>query len=227
MPGHFSRKLFDFFRELSVNNERAWFNDNKERYEREVVAPMLAFIEDFAPRLKKISKHYVAIPKKTGGSMFRVYRDTRFAKDKTPYKTHASAQFRHERGKDVHAPGFYLHLQPNDVFMACGLWHPEREPLLTIRRKIADDPKSFQRVLKNAAFSSTFTLGGASLTRAPKGFDPDDPMIEHIKRKDFIAYTKLSEREACRADFLDRFTEVCRAGSPLMKYLTTTIDLPW
>lgn len=224
---HFSRKFFDFFRELSVENDRTWFNANKDRYEAEVVEPLLAFIGDFAPKLKKISPHYLAIPKKVGGSMFRIHRDTRFSKDKTPYKTHASAHFRHARGKDVHAPGFYLHLEPGQVFAGVGIWHPDREPLHAIRQTIAEDPKAWQRVLKNKKFAERFELQGESLTRPPKGFDPEHPLIDEIKRKDFIAVANYSEKDACQDDFLKRFTDDCRAGTPLMKFLATSLEIEW
>lgn len=225
MPGHFDRRLFDFFRELSVNNDRTWFNENKARYEEEVRDPLLSFVEDFAPKLKKISKNYRAEAKKSGGSLFRIYRDTRFSKDKTPYKTHAGVQFRHAAGKDVHAPGYYLHLEPNSVFVGIGLWHPDREPLLNIRRAIADDPKAYQRVLKNKKFAETFELQGESLKRPPKDFDPDHPLIEEIKRKDFIAVANFKERDAVKKDFMDRFVETCRAGSPYMRFLTKSVGL--
>ncbi len=224
---HFHRKFFDFFRELSVDNDRTWFNANKDRYEADVAAPLLAFIEDFAPKLKKITPHYLAIPKKVGGSMFRIHRDTRFSKDKTPYKTHASAHFRHARGKDVHAPGFYLHLGPGEVFMGAGIWHPERDPLHAIRTRIAEDPKSWQRVLKNKKFSERFELHGESLKRPPKGFDPEHALIEEIKRKDFIAVASFTERDACKDDFLDRFTADCRAATPLMKFLASALEIEW
>ncbi len=225
MSGHFDRRLFDFFRELSVNNDRTWFNENKPRYEEEVLQPLLAFVEDFAPKLKKISKNYRADAKKSGGSIFRIYRDTRFSKDKTPYKTHAGVQFRHAAGKDVHAPGYYLHLEPNSVFVGMGLWHPDREPLLAIRRAIADDPKAYQRVLKNKKFAETFELQGDRLKRPPKYFDPEHPLIEEIKRKDFIAVANFRERDAVKKDFMDRFVETCKAGSPYMRFLTKCVDL--
>jgi len=106
----FPQGLFSFFEELKINNNRAWFNDNKARYYDTVVNPITEFIVCMGPRLKKISGHYVADPKPHGGSMFRIYRDTRFAKDKTPYKTHAAVHFRHEAGKNAHAPGFYVHI---------------------------------------------------------------------------------------------------------------------
>ena len=227
MPAHFNRKLFDFFRELSVNNDRTWFNDNKSRYEEVVLDPLLAFVGDFAPRLKKISKNYVAEPKKTGGSIFRIHRDTRFAKDKTPYKTHAAAQFRHAAGKDVHAPGFYLHLEPNQVFVGIGMWHPDREPLQKIREAIAANPKAYTRVVNEAKFEKTFELQGEVLKRPPKGFDPEHPLIDEIKRKDFIAVATFKEKDACQPDFLDRFATTCKEGAPYMKFLTSSVGLEW
>ena len=106
----FKPSFFKFFKDLANNNNRPWFNENKSRYEDQVCAPLLAFIEGMAPRLKRVSKHYRAIPKKTGGSMFRIYRDVRFSKDGRPYKEHGACQFRHELGKDAHAPGFFQFL---------------------------------------------------------------------------------------------------------------------
>src|SRR5439155_14951950 len=108
----FSRELFAFLRELAENNDREWFAANKARYVAEVQEPALAFIEDVGLRLSDVSRHLVADPRTTGGSLFRIYRDVRFAKDKSPYKTHIGIQFRHERARDAHAPGVYLPLEP-------------------------------------------------------------------------------------------------------------------
>jgi hypothetical protein len=112
---HFSRDLFGFLEELRSNNRREWFEANRTRYERDVREPMLTFISDFAPRLRKISPKLVADPRPSGGSMFRIYRDVRFSPDKKPYKTHVAARFSHIMGRDVHAPGFYVHLEPSGV----------------------------------------------------------------------------------------------------------------
>jgi uncharacterized protein (TIGR02453 family) len=121
MTAHITPALFEFFRELKANNSKEWFAENKTRYEQQVREPLLAFIADFGLRLPAISPHYVADPRKSGGSLFRIYRDVRFSKDKTPYKTGAGIQFRHERGKDAHAPGFYLHLEPDGCFFGAGI----------------------------------------------------------------------------------------------------------
>jgi len=135
---YFSAELFHFLLELRYNNHRAWFQANKPRYEEYIRRPFLRFIEDFAPYLKRISPAFTAEAK----SLFRIYRDTRFSYDKTPYKTHAAAQFRHILGRDVHAPGFYLHLEPDNCFIAGGIWLPEAEPTLRIRQAIARwDPR--------------------------------------------------------------------------------------
>ena len=112
----FDKALFDFLRELADNNDREWFADNKARYVAEVRDPMLDFIADFGPDLHKISARYVADPRANGGSLFRIHRDVRFAKDKRPYKTNAGAHFRHEAARNAHAPGFYLSQIKNIIY---------------------------------------------------------------------------------------------------------------
>jgi len=225
--GHIRPELFTFFRELKENNNREWFQANKQRYESDVREPLLRFIIDFGMRLPEISAHYVADARKSGGSLFRIYRDVRFSKDKSPYKTTAGIQFRHENGKDVHAPGFYLHLEPDGVFVGVGIWHPETKTLGKIRDAIVEHPNRWQEIISDKAFSTTYELGGDSLKRAPKGYDPDHPLIEDLKRKDFIASTPFSEEDACAPDFVDRFAEACHTASPFVKFLTTAIGLPW
>ncbi len=221
------RALFDFLRELRVNNERAWFEANKARYVAEVRDPMLAFIEAFADPLAKISPHFVADPRANGGSLFRIYRDTRFSKDKTPYKTNVGAHFRHAAGKDAHAPGFYLHLEPGSCFAGCGIWHPDGPALAKIREAIVAKPDAWKRATRGKAFTAMMTLRGDSLKRPPRGFDPDHPLIEDLKRKDFIAITELHEDEALAPGFPKRFAAICRANVPLVKFLTQAVDVPF
>src|SRR5262245_56455949 len=130
---YFDTALFAFLEALHSNNNREWFQAHKQRYEREVRDPMLRFIGDFGPRLWQISRRFVADARPNGHSLFRIHRDVRFAQDKRPYKTNAGAHFRHEAGRDAHAPGFYLHLEPGMVFIASGVWHPARPHLTKIR----------------------------------------------------------------------------------------------
>ena len=110
--------------DLAENNRREWFQANKDRYETHVKDALLTFVSDFGERLAGISPHMVADPRPSGGSMFRIYRDVRFSKDKSPYKTNAGVHFRHEVGREVHGPGLYLHLQPGMIFAAAGIWRP-------------------------------------------------------------------------------------------------------
>jgi uncharacterized protein (TIGR02453 family) len=220
-------ELFQFFRELQANNNRDWFQANKPRYESQVREPLLRFITDFGVRLAEISPHYVADARKSGGSLFRINRDIRFSKDKSPYKTMAGIQFRHESGKDVHAPGFYLHLEPDSIFGGIGIWHPDTQTLNKIRDAIVENPDRWQQIVTAETFTARFKLSGDSLKRGPKGYDPDHPLIEDLKRKDFIAGAPFTEAEVCAPDFIDRFAETCRVGAPFVGFLTTAIGLPW
>ena len=227
MKTHFTPELFQFLLDLRANNNRQWFNANKDCYNKHVKEPLLRFIEDFEQPLHAISEHFVADPRVNGGSMFRIYRDVRFSKDKSPYKTQAAAQFRHEAGKTAHAPGFYLHLAPGEVGAGVGLWRPDMPTLTKIRNTIVDDPDRWTEVSKDAGFRSVFSLVGESLKRAPKGFDPDHPQIEDLRRKDHIAWVDFDEEEATSPGFLEEFADVCRQSVPYMGFLTTAVGLPF
>jgi uncharacterized protein (TIGR02453 family) len=224
---HITQELFEFFRELKRNNRREWFQANKDRYENQVREPLQRFVSEFERPLLEISPHFRADPRPIGGSLFRIYRDVRFSPDKSPYKTHAGIQFRHEQGRDVHAPGFYLHLEPESVFAAVGIWHPDSRTLRQIREAIATKTKDWLRAKSGKNFSDLYELGGDSLKRAPQGCDPDHPQIEDLKRKDYIAHVAFSEREVCTPDFLDRYAEVSRRAAPFMRFLTEALGLSW
>ena len=221
----FRPSTFKFLRELAANNNRDWFQAHKPRYESEVLEPALGFVQAMAPRLERISAHFMAVPKRTGGSLMRVYRDTRFAHDKTPYKINIGIQFRHERGKDVHAPGFYVHLEPTACFVGVGIWHPGSEPLAAIRNRIAQRPAEWQRVINSKAFREQLALSGDRLKRPPRGFAPDAEHIEDLKRKDFIAIGELSEKNVLAPDLTARVATRFRAGKPLMAFLCTALEL--
>ncbi len=148
----FQPELITFLEDLRFHNERPWFEANKARYERFVREPALAFIEAMAPRLQAISPELTAEAKKVGGSLMRVHRDVRFSKDKTPYKTNLGIQFRHSMGKDVHAPGLYMHIEPGGYFLAAGMWHPASEPLRHIRDRIAAQPDAWLAARDDRAF---------------------------------------------------------------------------
>ena len=222
---HFKRELFHFLEDLNSNNRREWFEENRARYERDVREPVIAFIMDFAPRLKQISSRFIADPRPIGGSMFRIYRDVRFSPDKRPYKTHAAARFPHVMSRDVHAPGFYLHLEPENVFFGAGIWRPQAPTLSQIRDFMAANPRPWKKSIDDVLFRQRWELKGEALTRPPKGYDPAHPLIEDLKRKDFIAIASCREADALSPSFIDRFTESCEAASPLMKFLTKALAI--
>jgi uncharacterized protein (TIGR02453 family) len=222
---YFSPALFQFLRELNKNNNREWFQANKARYESEVRDPMLRFIADFVVPLRAISRHFIADPRPVGGSLFRIYRDTRFSRDKSPYKTAAAAHFRHEVAGEVRGPGFYLHLEPGDVAIGSGIWHPDADALAKIRKAIAERPDQWKRAVLGKAFKSACELWGEKLTRPPKGFDPAHPFIEDLKRKDFVAMASFNEADACKPGFMNRVAEVYRASAPFVSFLTKAVGL--
>ena len=224
----FDKSFFAFFTELAANNNRDWFEANKPRYREQVVAPISAFIEAMAPRLAKISKHYVADPRPNGGSMFRIYRDVRFSKDKKPYKENAGVHFRHGLGRDAHAPGFYVHLTPKEVFFGGGIWLPPSPQLARIRQAIADDPKGWAKVVGDRALKAECGgIRGDALTRPPRGFDKDAPHIEDIKRKTFFAMREASAKDAMARDCADQVATAFKAGRPLMKFICKAVDAPF
>lgn len=221
----FSRKTIAFLKELSKNNNRDWFNDNKQRYEDEVRTPALEFIESMAPALQRVSPYFDASAKKVGGSLMRVYRDTRFGNNKTPYKTNIGIHFRHVRAKDVHAPGFYVHIEPTECFFGAGIWHPESSTLKAIRTLIDEHPKEWQSVKRKVTGKSGFELVGDSLKRGPKGFDPEHKLIEDLKRKDFIASHPFPVSSVYAKDFDKQIAKQFKTGAPLMEFLCTADDL--
>lgn len=224
---HFNADLFKFLRQLKQNNKREWFHANKDWYETSVRHPALQFISDFGPRLAKISKHFNADPRPVGGSLFRIHRDVRFSRDKSPYKTSVGIQFRHKQARDVHAPGFYLHLQPGSVFAGIGMWHPDSPSLKKLRDALVAEPARWKRIVNGKKFSATYQLEGDRLKRPPRGYDADHPLIEDIKRKDFIAVAKLTQKRATSAGFIDDYAALCGAAKPFMRFLCEAVDVPF
>jgi uncharacterized protein (TIGR02453 family) len=224
----FPKDFFAFFHALKANNDRAWFEANKPRFKQSVQGPMSEFIAAMAPHLARTSKQFVADPRPNGGSMFRIHRDVRFTRDKRPYKEHAACQFRHRLGRDVHAPGFYVHLAPGEVFFGGGMWMPEPDALLRIRTRIAAKPALWKKVVTHKKFLAAFGgVEGDGLTRLPKGFDPAHPFIEDLKRKSFVATRVSSERAARAPAFVNEVAESFRALTPLMRFLCDALDVPY
>lgn len=223
----FNTDFWRFFNDLKKNNNREWFADNKERYKDKVVAPISAFISAIAPALREISPHYNADPRPNRGSMFRIYRDVRFSKDKRPYKEHAAAQFRHRMGKDVHAPGFYVHLEQGNVRYGGGIWTPPGDVLLKIRERIAESPDKWQAVIEDRAIRDQLGgISGDSLKRPPRGFDVESPHIEDIKRKSFFVMKQMSESNiVTQPEFVDEVIKTFEAATPLMYFISDAVNV--
>ncbi len=221
----FPKGCIPFLKKLAKNNDRAWFSEHKQRYEDDVRTPALQFIEVMGPQLKKhLSPHFLALPKKVGGSLMRVYRDTRFANDKTPLKTNVGIQFRHELGRDVHAPGFYVHIEPGNCFLGAGIWHPESKVLGAIREFIADNPNAWKQATGAPAFRRNWALVGDTLVRPPRGFDAGHELIVDLKRKDFIACMNFDDAEIGSPKFVDFTIRHYKQCAALMSYLCMAVE---
>lgn len=224
----FQPELFQFFRQLKKNNNRDWFQSHKGTFKETVQLPLVDFVTDIAPHIRKISKHYIADPRLNGGSIFRIHKDVRFSKDKTPYKEHAACQFRHQLKNDVHAPGFYMHLEPGEVFFGAGIWAPPSDELFKIRTAIVEKQAEWKKVLTAIAKAGYFDgIEGEGLKRAPKGFDPEHPLIDDLKRKHFLVMRKVDESFAFQEDFLAQVLATYKASVPLMKFLCKALDIPF
>jgi uncharacterized protein (TIGR02453 family) len=224
---YFTPELFRFLRELAAHNDRDWFMANKTRYEESVRDPFLRFLVDLAPRLAKVSPQFVVDPRPVGGSMMRIYRDTRFAKDKSPYKTAVMAHFGHKKGKEGATPAFYLRLEPGHSIAGGGIWRPETPALKRIRTAIVDDTAGWKKIRKQLELRAACQMAGESLKRPPPGFDAEHEFIEDIKRKDFATTVMLDEGRVGSAAFLDDVVRAYAATAPMMAFLSKAVGLPF
>jgi uncharacterized protein (TIGR02453 family) len=218
----FSPQLFAFLRELKHHNEREWFNANKTRYEQEVKEPALAFIEDMGYRLPEVAPHLTADKR----SLFRIYRDTRFSKDKTPYKTHVGIYLRHARSSDADTAGMYLHLEPGSVFLGAGIWHPGTPALKRIRDAIVHRPAAWTGAVEAVAPTWQLTEGD-KLKRAPTGYPSDHPLVEDLKRRSFAITSRLTQRQSTSSGFLDECQARAAAARPYMAFVCSALGVEY
>jgi uncharacterized protein (TIGR02453 family) len=221
----FDRETLRFLTDLSANNNRPWFEANKQRYEDHFLTPALAFVDAMRPTITKISTNFRAVSRRMGGSIMRIHRDTRFARDKSPYKTNIGIQFRHARGRDVHAPGFYVHIEPGRCFLGAGIWHPETSARTAIRTEIVQHPDLWQRARDASAFRQYFDLGGEQLARMPRGFPADATHADDLRRQDFIAGCNLADRDVTRGDFVGAVAARFASAAPFVAFLCGALDL--
>ena len=217
---YFSPQLFRYLEQLRRNNRRPWFEKHRAEFEEFARQPSLRFIADLQLRMRGISTWLVADPKPNGGSLFRIYRDVRFSKDKSPYKTHIGMNFWHASASEtVHAPGLYLHLEPKGCFLAGGVWQPDPRALAQIRDAIAWKPEEWKRAKRG------LELGGDTLSRPPRGYGADHPLIEDLKRKDFVASVEFAQKDICGPRFMEHFLRGAKKMVPLLRFLSEAVKL--
>jgi len=222
----FSADTLKFMKEIATNNNREWFDLNRQRYEDEVRERAFDYIRSMAEPIGELSPHFIVAATKTRGSLMRVFRDTRFSKEKTPYKTNIGIQFRHVAGKDVHAPGFYLHIEPGNVFIAAGIWSPDNPTLHKVRTLIDEDPDGWKKVKRNLINKKTgFEFHGESLKKAPKGFASDHPLLDDLRRKHYIAVKQLDKKVVLGASATKNTAALFKKVAPLVKYICDANDL--
>jgi uncharacterized protein (TIGR02453 family) len=206
-----------FFRSLKRNNRREWFQPRKHLFEQYVKAPMLELAGAINTELAKFAPAYVTEPK---SAIFRIYRDTRFSADKTPYKTHVAASFSRRGSERLGTGGFYLSVSLEAIEVAAGIWHPDRDVLLLVRNHIAETHAELSRLLAGKkARKLTGELKGDALSRSPKGFDPEHPAADFIKMKDWVLDVTLDANLATTPQLHGAIVDRFRAMAPLLEYL--------
>ena len=220
-----------FLRGLKKNNRKEWFEAHRDQYEDALRTPMRLLIEEVDVRLARIIPEIIGSPKK---SMFRIHRDVRFSKDKSPYKTNVACWFYHRDGgggvggEAAHGgAGFYFHMQPGEVFCGGGIWMPPRPALNKIRESIRHHNESFEEIIKHKAFVRRFgTLSTESmLTRTPRGFDPAHPAAEWLRYQSFTAGAELNEADIGSNKLVDILAVHYEALTPLIRWLNTAVGL--
>jgi uncharacterized protein (TIGR02453 family) len=219
---YFSPEFFKFLKALAKNNNRKWFQKNKSKYEKFVQMPSLRFIKDVSKELKTVSPYLVADPKPFGGSLFRIYRDIRFSKDKSPYKTNVAMEFWHRKGGKNAYTGLYLHLAPGQSFAGAGIWHPDAPTLNRVRKTIVSQPDAWRHVKQ-----SGLKIEGESLKRPPRGIDPNHPFIEDLKLKDLTSGVKFTNAQVTSPKFMNEFVQAGKKLDPLNRFLAEALGLPW
>ena len=224
---HFTPALFEFLAELSMNNNREWFQANKARYERDVRNPLLDFVADFGERLRTISPHMVATRGRradrcSGYTGTCGSRRTRARTRPTRAPTSATRLGGRSTGR-----GSTCTCSRGSSFGGAGIWMPNSATLGKIRGAIVENPGRWERIVGDEAFKSRFNLEGGSLKRAPKGIDPDHPLIDYLKLKSFAAGTSFDEDDVVSPGFIDIYTDACRTAAPFSEFLTRAVGLDW
>lgn len=217
-----SQAILSFLRSLKRNNNREWFLANKSKYDQ-AKREFENFIEKSIREISRFDKRITGI--KAKDCLFRIYRDVRFSHDKSPYKNHLGA-FITDKGKNSNGPGYYIHAEPGNCFIAGGIYQPESSQLELIRKEIDFSLTYFKKILNNKDFVKYFgtLVEDGKLKTAPKGFAKDHPAIDLLKHRSYIAAHKVRDEQAADDDFLNYSIKIYRSLSPLNKFLSAALD---
>jgi uncharacterized protein (TIGR02453 family) len=222
-----TKATLDFLQDLDLHNERTWFKAHQADYEKLVREPLLHFIEDVEPSIhRRISKHIVCDARKVGGSLFRIQRDTRFAHDKSPYKTNSGVAFRHEVGKEAAAPTLYFNIEPGNCFFGVGIYRPPSDALRRLRDAMVEDPRGWTKA-RDAVLGKRWAQHGDQLTRAPRGFDADHPLVDDLRRTSHAFTRAVSEREVTSTRLVDLFVDRCAETLPALRWQAKAVGVPF
>jgi len=218
-PFHgFRKEGIEFLNRLKRNNTRVWFQKHKPEYEELLRFPMECLIAALAQLMAESAPEFEFHPKR---SIFRIYRDTRFSADKTPYKTNIAASFKLRGSKGMIAlPGLYLGIEPGEIYVGGGLYMPSGPQLKAIRKNMVDHPEQFFAVVRDRRFKREFGgIEGGRLQRTPMGYPPDHPMVEFLKHKQYYVGKVLDERACLRASFADTTARILTDCLPFVRWL--------
>ena len=206
--------IFKFFKKLEQNNNREWFEQHKPEFKT-----LETSVKQFGEALKDQLNQHDSIDR---FKLFRVYRDVRFSKDKTPYKTHFGLTW--HRTKPEYRGGYYLHLKPNDIFLACGFWDPNPADLKRIRQEIDMDADEYRDIINEPNFKRIWgELQGDAVKTAPKGYAKDHPNIDLLRHKQHIFMVRYTEEDVAAADFLARLNTALQAVRPFVDYMSAVL----
>lgn len=220
MPATVNKETLNFLSTLEINNNREWFNDNKHLYleakanVENVVNEVIAEVAEFDPSVERLEAK---------NCIFRIYKDTRFSKDKTPYKNNLGASLVEKGPKTLNYAGYYIHLEPGKSFLAGGVYMTEPKNLKAIRETISSDGGTFLKILQKKSFKEVLELQGARLVKVPQGFDKEDPMGDYLKFKQFTVFHPLSDAEVLDKDFVKNTVAVMKEIYPFNLFLNEAI----
>ena len=220
MPATVNKETLNFLSTLEINNNREWFNENKQLYleakanVENVVNEVISEVAEFDSSVERLEAK---------NCIFRIYKDTRFSEDKTPYKTNLGASLVEKGPKTLNHAGYYIHFEPGKSFLAGGVYMTEPKNLKAIRETISSDGDAFLKILNKKSFKDVLELQGTKLVKVPQGFDKEDPMGDYLKFKQFTVFHPLSDADVLDKDFVKNTVKVLKEIYPFNRFLNEAI----